>query len=199
MRFEPLLIVLALVPWNLQTPTTQDPSAQEPKPFPLSDSAVAATLGEQIQGAWQLERIDSPLVPLMPADTEGYALFHDGYMALELHGITPMGLDDSDGEFFQTGFHRYSLDGTGGMETSSLIGVTNLTDDEDIQFQPAGDRRRFRVSLLGEKLTLERTDGTRLFFQKLGKLPFPGAVEQVDAFGRPVKPAGAKPPGQQQR
>jgi hypothetical protein len=188
MRLEPFLLVLALAPWSRQTP-----SAQDVKPFPLSDSAQAALVEERIDGAWQLLKAVAPGFPLFPGDTEGFALFHDGYLSLEIHGISQVALDDSDGEFFQTGFHRYAFDGTGWMDTFSLIGVTNLTEDEDIVFEPAGGRRRFKVSLVEDQLTLERTDGTLLTFKRLGKLPFPGAVEQLDAFGRPVPPKNGAP------
>ncbi|MBI5432602.1 MAG: hypothetical protein HZA52_07220 [Planctomycetes bacterium] len=198
MRLELVVLAFALAPWSPQAPAGQDPA---PQPFPLSDSAVASGLDVAITGAWQLQNIESTAIPLFPGDLIGYALFHDGYLSLEIHGVSQVGLDDSDGEFFQTGFHRYSFDGRGGMETYSMIGVSNLTEDEDVLFLPAGDRRKFKVTCLNERLTLERSDGLRLVFKKLGKLPFPGAVDQVDAFGRPVKPATdvVAPPGGKQQ
>lgn len=191
MRLESWILGLALISW-----TPQSPAPQEPIPFPLSDSASAVNLGELLVGAWQLERIESAQMPLSPGDVVGYALFLDGYMALEIHGVSRVGLEYSEGQFFQSGFHRYVLDGLGGLETSSLIGVTNLTEDETIIFQSPGDRRRFRASISEERLTLVRSDGTTFRFMKLGKLPFPGQAEQVDAFGRPVKPPGGTPPEQ---
>ncbi|MCE9593684.1 MAG: hypothetical protein K8S98_05785 [Planctomycetes bacterium] len=185
MRFESLLLALMLTPWSPQDPAKQDPT---PKPFALSDSALASAAAKQLDGAWQLLRVESPTLELFQGDTIGYALFREGYMSLEIHGTGLTDMADTFGLFFQTGFHRYTLDGTGGMETYSMIGVTNLTHYEDVEFQPPGERKRFKFSIQNDTLALEKPDGTRLTFIKLGKLPFPGAVEQVDAFGRPVQP-----------
>ncbi len=194
MRSLSLLAALLVIPC-VQDPKPAPPATQTPeKPlFPLGDAALAAHLNEQVEGAWQLQSAQAPDVVLFPGDTVGYALFHDGYVAVEIHG---QGLEDSpdtDGQFFESGVHRYTIDGAGVMKTSLLIGTTNLTEDYMVQWMAPGGKRTFHAQFLNDVLTLTRVDGLVLTFKKLGKLPFPGVPDNVDAFGRPVGPKPTKP------
>jgi hypothetical protein len=76
------------------------------------------------------------------------------------------------------------------LETYSLIGTHNITEDEEYSFEDPGLRREYNVQVEDERLTLTRTDRkARLTFMRLGKLRFPEAKEGggVDFYGRPIK------------
>lgn len=188
MRLYHLIAVLALMPLAQDPPPTPpDAPAKEAqaKPFTLSDSERAKQLAKDIEGPWQLQRADWQEASMRQGDAVGFALFHDGYLAIEIHG---RGLNLAPGllgEFFQTGFHRYQFDPIGRLQTFSMIGVHNLTPDTEVEYEVPGQRREFTVQLVEDSLTLTRADGTRLSFLRLGKLPFPGALDpERDMFGR---------------
>lgn len=196
MRFDSLFAALLLVPL-IQDPT---PAPQEPekKPFALGDAAIAAHLNEQVEGMWKLTNAVGEDLALTQGDTVGYALFHDGYLGVEIHGRSSITFDKTNGDFFQSGLQRYFFGVTGRMYTFLLIGTTNLTADESVSFMAPGDRREYQVTILNDILTMDRTDGVQLTFMRMGKTPFPGTAENVDAFGRPLgpptKPAPDKTP-----
>ena len=63
------------------------------------------------------------------------------------------------------------------LETSSLIGTTNITESELWTFETPGSKRLFNMLLTGDTLVLERSGESRLEFRKLPRLPFPGQTE----------------------
>lgn len=203
MRTQFLLVALALLIWAQQEPPPSKPTATQARKFSLSDNAQAATIEEGIQGAWQLQHAENPMIQLSRVTMTGYAIFREGYMALEIHGqgqVQP-GFPGTIDYFFQTGVHRYQINGQGQLETFSLIGTTNMMDVVGTQFEVPGQRRSFDVSLQGNSLVLEKGDGGRLTFFRLGTLPFPGQrgnQEEFDMFGRRIPKAAEDADGKQE-
>lgn len=196
-------LTLALVPLVPQGPAgSAGASAQTPKPEGLPSrartdpAARALDVHASMLGAWQLTKGEIPDLGTTGSGVVGYALFLDGYMSCELHVFGNTG-GDSEDVFFQTGTHRWKLDERLTMETYSLIGTHNVTEDEEYDFEQPGERRTYRVGLEGDTLVLERPDRTaRLTFRRLGKLRYPdgGDAPTTDFYGRPVQPKPATPP-----
>lgn len=185
----PLTLILALA-------APQDPKGQQPTPparqggFETVESQ-GARLREGILGAWQLTRGEVPDLGVSSGGVVGYALFIDGYMSFEIHVIGRTGPDDMD--YFQTGTHRWKLEDNGTLETFSLIGTHNITEDEEFDFEEPGVRREYKVSMENDRMVLERSDRTSRFtFMRLGKLRFPDGKDSpgVDFYGRPIKAKG---------
>jgi len=91
-----------------------------------------------------------------------------------------------DGTFFQTGIHRWQIDTSARLETSSLIGTSSFTVDDIARFEPHGTRRLYEIVASGNELVLRRSDGSsELTFMRLKGLGFPGAGDKTDFYGRP--------------
>jgi hypothetical protein len=195
---HPLLLALgALILLPVQEPP-QDPTPAEEAARQWRDGSriQAERMTKEIVSAWQLVRCERPSEDLAHGDVAGYALFTEGYMSLEIHLQSQLIPADGEGVFFQSGVHRWRFDESARLETVGLIGVDNFNDDEEFAFESPGERRQFRAWVSGDELVLERTDTqTKLTFQRLGKLPFPGQEQGRDFYGRkaPVKKAKEKP------
>jgi hypothetical protein len=191
-----LLYPLTLV-FALSLPQQPGEPAQEPAKQGgfVSAAAEAAKLRENLLGAWQLTRGEIPDLGAGGSGVAGYALFLEGYMSMEMHVFGNTGGDSND-EFFQTGTHRWKLDDRSVMETFSLIGTFNTTEDEGYDFETPGLRREYKVRMDGDRLVLERPDRTARFtFMRLGRLRYPDGEKStdVDIFGRPRKSEPDKP------
>lgn len=190
----PVTFALALVlPQEPKQPGDQDPPARPGGRFE-TEAERSVRAREGILGAWQLSRGEIPSLGVSAGGVAGYALFMDGYMSLEFHVLGNTSPDSSN-TFFQTGTHRWKLEDNGLLQTYSLIGTHNVTDDEEYDFEVPGQRREYRVRLDGEQLVLEKNDRTARFtFTRLGKLRFPDAKDgATDFYGRPIKQEAGKP------
>lgn len=203
MRLEALVLALVLLPWS-QNPVPVPPAAgaagtaQTPETKPLSPEQLRTKqIADQLEGCWQLSSADSPMLDLANLQMTGYAIFREGYMSLEIHGVglTLANQSNLREYIFQTGFQRYQINPNGMLETYSLIGSTNTMDRLGVQFEMPGMRRSFRTEFKGSSMTLARSDGARLTFMKLGALPFPGQKSEIDMFGRKVPRESAAPAG----
>ena len=183
----PLAVVLAFA--TPQTPKGQEPAKPRPGVFEAAD-VQAARAREGILGAWQLTRGEIPAFGVGGGGVAGYALFMDGYMSMEIHVVANKGSRSAE-TLFQTGTHRWMIEDNGTLDTYGLIGTHNITEDEEYDFEPPGERRSYRVQFEGDHLVLERTDrSSRLTFTRLGKLRFPDGKDApgLDFYGRPIKP-----------
>ncbi len=190
MRFLLAPLTLALAFAQPQKPAVQDPPAP-----PVGGFESAQLRGDRVResllGAWQLTRGEIPALGVAGGGVAGYAIFIEGYMSMEVHAQGKT-VPDSQDSFFQTGTHRWKYEDTGVLETFSLIGTHNVTDDEEYEFEQPGARRAYKVQVDGDRLVLERADrSARLNFMRLGKLRYPDDKDGpgVDFFGRPIPPA----------
>lgn len=186
----PLALALALAFQAPQVPAGQEPPTPRPGTFEGED-VRAARVRESILGAWQLTRGEIPDLGVAGGGVAGYALFMEGYMSLEIHAYGNTA-PDSQNTFFQTGTHRWKLADNGTLETYSLIGTHNITEDEEYDFESPGQRRTYKVRIDNDEMVMEKADRTaRMTFKRLGKLRYPDAKENgVDFYGRPIKAQG---------
>jgi len=182
-------------------PVPSSPAAQDRGPTaPVTKSGKAAVkkLRGRLQGAWRLTEmhlVSQGLATLGDQHIEqiGFALFHDDYLSIEFHMRLTDKLEQDWGMSLVSGLHRYELDPTGLMQTSSLIS-TRTRKDGSPSFDPPGSTRNYQVSFEGEKLTekliLTRDDGHRLEFERLLD-----DRSRFDIFGRKVhEPEDAEEP-----
>lgn len=159
---------------------------QDPPMMSRAGRAASKKLLAQMQGAWRLA--DMQLLAEGKGgfgdrrfEHSGYCLIHDEYLSLEFH-LRLVDKDDKDwGQSFVTGLHRFELDGTGSMETTTVI-ATNTRSDGNPEFESPGTKRRYTVEFTGERLTMTRDDGHRLDFERMID-----KRQRFDIFGRPVR------------
>lgn len=170
------------------SPNRGTQEGQDPKP-PLSksDRAAAKKIQALMQGAWKL--VDLRMVAEdkrgfsdLQLQQTGYALVHDGYLSIEFHMRLVDKEEQDYGQSLVSGLHRFELDGTGSMETTSVI-ATRTRRDGSPEFELPGTTRRYRVEFEGEKLTMTRDDGHRLEFERMSD----DRPRRFDIFGRPVR------------
>lgn len=183
-RIPSLFLSISLLAGLAPVQSPRPGRAQKPSPEKAALLAKKKTIA-QMQGAWQLVHMklaDSSVEGLGPLSLEqaGFCLVSGNYLSIELHirGIEK-GNEDK-GRSFATGMHRFELDDTGGMETTSIIG-TRLNVDGIPEFEAPGTLRHYEVDLRGESMTLTREDGHTLSFERLHDDP-----TRFDFFGNPV-------------
>jgi hypothetical protein len=181
-------MILPILPWS---GSAQDEDSQAAD-WRASPELTREHYKKELRGAWQLVRAQRAGEVFSGTNAAGYAVFSEGYMAIELHLFSENHRPDTDGTFFQTGVHRWQINAATQLETHSLIGTTSFTEDEDVSFEPPGQRRAFRVTLEGKSLVLRHADNWgELRFRKLGDLPFPGnRGPGTDFYGRELPPDG---------
>lgn len=164
---------------------TQDDQDSKP-PLSKTDRAAAKKIQKRMQGAWKLTGMqivseESRVTSGLDLQQIGYALVHEGYLSLEFH-MRLVDKEDKDfGQSLVSGLHRFELDGTGALETTSIV-ATQTRRDGSIEFEAPGSKRSYRVDFEGENLTLTRDDGHRLEFQRMGD----AQRRHFDIFGRPT-------------
>jgi hypothetical protein len=173
-------LLLAALPWS-STPTwssallAQEQSGFHTKPPPHNPQERLEQRIEQLLGTWQLvsARIGGSTVPAL--DVAGYLLVVEDYLSMELHLVMPtQHAIDSEQPFFQSAIRRWRFVGDLRLETSALIGNTNINEAERWDFEVPGSKTIFEIVLSPAQLVLERPGDSRLVFKKLPKLPFPG-------------------------
>lgn len=178
-----LLLFAALVG---QGPRPEPPKVHEEKPV-LSKAATLANKRTiaRMQGAWRLVEMrivdaDSFGMSDLSLDHVGFCLVSGNYLSIELH-LRLLGQKGQDsGRSFITGLHKFDLDESGEMETSTVIG-TYVDSYRDIKFEPPDTQRHYSIDLEGDTMTLTRDDGHRLSFERLL-----ADKTRFDFFGRPV-------------
>jgi hypothetical protein len=108
---------------------------------------------------------------------------------MELHLVMPTAhAASSDQPFFQSAIRRWRLVGDGRLETSALIGNTNINAPERWNFDRPGQKTTFEFTFTPTQLVLERPGDSRLTFRKLPTLPFPGdPAEEASGAAKPAK------------
>jgi hypothetical protein len=171
-------VLLSVLPWSAPLQETRQETGLRPKPPPRDPKLREELLQERFLGAWQLARVTYKDVPMRTSDVVGYMLVLPDYLSIELHLVMktmhPSALDQP---FFQSGTYRWHFVGEMQLETSSLIGATNITETEQWTFDTPGSKRLFNMLLTADTLVLERRGESKLEFRKLPRLPFPGQPE----------------------
>ncbi len=174
-------------------PEVQSPpggQGEVPSDRPFDGNVMAAKLTEELRGVWQLESAEFAGTRSRAPSTSGYMIVEETTLALEMHVHNPNHLRSTYGLFFQTGFFRWRITPGVRLEAVSLIGTSNMTEDERVEYEPPGTRRDFAVQLTGDRLTLTKSDRTTFVWRRVPKLPFP----RDDSPGaKPVPQPGQAP------
>jgi hypothetical protein len=138
----------------------------------------------KMQGAWQLVDLktvsqDASGIGDLSLDHFGFCLVSGSYLSIEFHLRIVTGGEER-GRSLVTGLHRFELDQEGGMETSTVVGTWTTLQGVP-EFEAAGTKRHYSISIAGDSMTLTREDGHTLVFQRLLD-----DATRFDFFGRPV-------------
>lgn len=188
------LLTLCLIAVPSQEEAQEKPKTT--KPFPRDFEEIAEGLQENLLGAWRLIEIFDPRGFIESKEIAGYAVFTEGFMALEFHIYlaTDFGAEDRD-TYYVTGTHRFEFDEAARLRTTSLIGTSNINPERRFRFERPGQVREYVVTVEGDELMLERDDenearGSRFTFQREN----PPYEKKVDFFGRPIREPATKEP-----
>jgi hypothetical protein len=180
------LLALAIV---VAGAAPQDPqTGLRPEPLPRDPDAIQRTLEERLQGAWQLVGVTYQDVQQVNSSLAGYMLVLPEYLSIEMHLMMRSQFKaEFDRPFFQSGVHRWRIVQPMQLETSSLIGNSNVNDYESWLFETPGTKRTFQMVLNETSLVLERRGESRMTFKKLPRLPYPGRTLEFDKEQREEK------------
>lgn len=175
MNHPSLLVALALAVLLPQGPP-QDTGLQPEAP-PRNPEELKRSLEERLEGAWQLTGVVYRNVPQANSTFSGYMLVLPDYLSIDMHLLMksqhPSG---EDHPFFQSAVHRWRIAGPALLETSSLIGTSNVNDLESWTFEPPQVKRVFSMVLKEDTLILDRKGESRMTFRKLARMPYPGRI-----------------------
>lgn len=175
MNHASLFAVLALLAFLPQDPPQA--TGLRPAAPPRDPEQRKRLLEEQLEGAWQLTGVVYREVPQVNSTFSGYMLVLPDYLSIDMHllmrSFVPSGQDQP---FFQSGVHRWRISGPATLETSSLIGTSNVNDREAWTFEVPNVKRLFSMVLNGDTLVLDRQGESRMTFRRLPRLPYPGRV-----------------------
>lgn len=178
-------LLLAVLPWS----SSLQESGFHGKPPPRNPTERAAERSASLLGAWQLvsASIQGSKVPAL--DAAGYLLVVEDYLSMELHLVLPTSqASGSEQPFFQSATRRWRFTSDSRLETSALIGNTNLNPTERWDFDRPGMKVLYQVVLSEVQLVLERPGDSKLTFRRLPRLPFPGdPTDRVPEETEPVK------------
>lgn len=173
MNHHCLIAALALAALLPQGPP-QDTGLRPDAP-PRNPDELKRSLEEQLQGAWQLTAVVHKEVPQTNSTFSGYMLVLPDHLSIDMHLVMksqhPSG---QDMPFFQSGVHRWRIAGPMQLETSSLIGTSNVNDWEAWTFEVPNVKRVFSMVLKQDTLILDRKGESRMTFRKIPRLPYPG-------------------------
>ena len=191
--FAPALAVCALsaLALALAAPPRQAAAAQGQHTVAGISQDKAAEMVEAMQGAWSLFDLRSPELPEAGRNMQGFLLVSDSYLALEIHLTWTSKQEGLVSEVFQSGIHRFTVDGLQ-VTLSSLIGAYNSEDDAmSLDYDPMHTERVYYIDIAEDLLTLSRGDGTRWVFSRLRDQQ----RQKTDFFGRPLPAGGDKEEG----
>jgi hypothetical protein len=179
------LVVAGAAPQEPETGLRPEPRRRDP-------DAIQRTMEERLLGAWQLVGVVYQGVTQVNSSVAGYMLVSPDYLSIEMHVLMGSQLkSDYKRPFFQSGFHRWRILQPTLLETSSLIGNSNVNDYESWIFETPGTKRTFHMVLNETSLVLERKGESRMTFKKLPRLPYPGRNLEFEQEQREKKKADA--------
>ena len=96
----------------------------------------------------------------------------------------------STANFIQAGVHRYHINHALELETSLRLGFKNFNPDLAVRTDRVEQAQRYGVSLEEGELTVQRENGTKLYFRKTTAGEFPlEALERLEVQrGRRLQP-----------
>lgn len=171
--------LLALLPWSATL--QEQETGLRPRVPPRDPALLAELMHERIQGCWQLTRVVYKDQPILASNFAGYMIVTSDHLSIDLHLLLNEAFAGPAARpFFQSGIHRWRFAGENNLETSSLIGTTNVTENLLWTFEKPGTIRNFQLNLTSTTISLERPGESRMEFRKMPNLPFPGQQLQFE-------------------
>jgi len=155
--FAALALCLALLPWS---PAAQDPRLPRIRPNERQQLEIER-IQKEIQGLWRIERIRIGNTTFQGGQMVGYMLAGPNHMSLEFHieNFPKDGGLAGIEYLFQTGIYEYRFSALGEFEAFSKIGTTSM-DGTMPDFDRAGERRVYSISIGNDRMKLDRTAST---------------------------------------
>ncbi|MHC4261557.1 MAG: hypothetical protein ACYSWX_03480 [Planctomycetota bacterium] len=164
---------------------------QEPVRDPLTADGLLGfqaeqqrTLSEALIGDWQLIGFDHVVNDFSDSPIAGQmSVSESGYLHIIIHTQDPEPLVFENPLLIQAGVHHWRIDERGVLLTATLMAHTNF--DRDLVSEPTYNPREYQLRFMLENqyVNLERPDGSRLRFQRLGNSVFPAvATERLRAI-----------------
>ena len=141
---------------------------------------------EAMQGMWRLTGFEARTEEPERRRQVGYCLVSGHHLAIEVHlwRERQKPLEPENRDFF-SGIHRFELDSTSTMETSTVI-ASFINRTARVDHEAPGKTRRFVVETSANRMRLTRDDGQTMDFERVAD----EGTEDKDVFGRPIrKPA----------
>jgi hypothetical protein len=181
-----LLGLLALVPTLLAQDGggVQDPELENLPPLTAYRLAERKRIEKGIVGAWNLVEFRSAALEIPVGSVQGFAMFQDGFLMLNLQArqIREGFLSDYKEYGFQAGTHQYRISDLGSLQTAALQGFSNFNVERELQFEVPAWPREYDIELDGDDLSLIRQrNGSRLMFRRVKSEGLPEkALDHLD-------------------
>lgn len=161
-----------------------------PLPFPGRVDPLDATR-EALQDYWRLTRFIHPTNDIDRYDVRGFLWADPIYMTFMVHAVPLSGNFFTDNSILmQGGVHHWRINTEGVLQTSAVISHTNFVGY--MQLEPNYTPREFQIDLVGDSLTLTRSDGGILTFERITPTPFPQAAIEIIDTARKVGLSGGE-------
>ena len=146
---------------------------------------------EALQDYWRLTRFIHPTNDIDRYDVRGFLWADPVYMTFMVHAVPLSGNFFTDNSILmQGGVHHWRINTEGVLQTSAVISHTNFVGY--MQLEPNYTPREFQIDLVGDSLTLTRSDGGILTFERITPTPFPQAAIEIIDTARKVGLSGGK-------
>lgn len=159
------------------TPAPQDETPRRPATFGQMRAARIAELEKELVGCWILNHVEMPDRFVEKSDVNGYVVFQDGLMA------SSMRMRDLGGFFgttpryaVQSGLHRYRISDIGQLQMANVQSFSSMNDALEMVFDPPPGVRQYDAEIANGILTLRRSDGALLMFNRIAGGEFPAAA-----------------------
>lgn len=178
-------------PSQVHAPTLELQEDDPPElPFPGRVDPLD-TVREGLQGYWRLTRFLHPANDTDRYDVRGFLSVDEIYLTFIVHAVPLSGsFFTNNATLLQGGVHHWRVSSEGVLQTSAVISHTNFGGP--MQLEPNYTPREFQVDLVGDTLTLTRSDGGILAFERIAATPFPQAAIEIIETARKVGLSGGK-------
>jgi len=179
MKLFPALLALTLVPAVLLPFQDQEPKKKKGNPITDYPRAEGERMAKEIQGSWLLTNYDDPTsVALTNGAVNGFATFHEGFLTLifELQSLETGPFGVGEHIIAQAGVFRYRFDERAGLQTSSVMGYSNLNATGELTADVTGQGNEYLIDLKNDLLELRSVSQVRLSFRRVHAGEFPQAT-----------------------
>jgi len=178
-------------PSEVHAPTGPAQEDDPPElPFPGRVDPLDA-VREGLQGYWRLTRFIHPANDTDRYDVRGFLSVDEIYLTFIVHAVPLSGsFFTNNATLLQGGVHHWRINTEAVLQTSAVISHTNFGGP--MQLEPNYTPREFQIDLVGDALTLTRSDGGILSFERIAATPFPQAAVEIIETARKVGLSGGK-------